>query len=336
MTEKSEVVKVRRQHLRVIAGQLVRHENTVLAIVLIGLTAVFGVITKGITTSVSNMTNILLQSSIRGVASVGQAFVILSAGIDVSVGGMALFCSILGASLMTGETAMNPAGHQISIFLAIPIMLVAGMAWGLLNGSLVSRARMPALIVTLAMWRITTGAAFGACRGGSIGRLPDQFGFLGAGKIAGLPVPVIIFAVTAVIAYLTLNYTTYGRAVYAVGGNPVSAWLSGINVKNILHSVYAVSGFLAGLAGVIGTARIMSASMRSLGGLELDAIAATVIGGVSLAGGRGTIIGVVIGTLIIGVINNATSVLGLGPELKGIVTGVIIVVAVLIDSLRRR
>jgi ribose/xylose/arabinose/galactoside ABC-type transport system permease subunit len=195
---------------------------------------------------------------------------------------------------------------------------------------------MPALIVTLAMWEITKGVAFQVSGGYSITQMPEALVWFGSGTIAGVPVPVIAFIAVAVIAYFILSHTPFGRSVYAVGGNPVSAWLSGINVKRIIFSVYVIAGFLAGMAGVIMTARVMSASMRTLQGLELNTIAAVCIGGVSLMGGIGSIIGVVIGILIIGVINNGMSVLGAGPAVQGIVKGVIIFTAVAIDYVRHR
>jgi len=186
------------------------------------------------------------------------------------------------------------------------------------------------------MWEITKGSAFQIGGGQSIGFLPEGLLFFGSGRIAGVPVPVIIFIIVAVVGYLVLNYTTYGRSVYAVGGNPVSAWLSGINVKRILFSVYAISGFLAGLAGVIITGRVMSASMISLQGLEIDSIASATVGGMSLSGGKGSLLGVVFGVLIIGVVNNSMSVLGAGPSVQGIVKGAIILIAVAVDYIRRQ
>ena len=149
-------------------------------------------------------------------------------------------------------------------------------------------------------------------------------------------VPLIIFILVAASSYFVLRHTTFGRSVYAAGGNPASAWLSGINVKKTLLIVYAISGCLSGLAGVVMTARVMSASMRTLEGVELDSIAAAAIGGISLMGGRGSLIGVIFGVLIIGVINNAMSVLGASPAVVGIVKGAIIFSAVAIDYLRRQ
>ncbi|MCD6453363.1 MAG: ABC transporter permease [Dehalococcoidales bacterium] len=323
-------VKARR-----IAKTFLKQENAVLVIVLIALIGGMGVATHGLTSSRANMMNVLLQSAIRGIASVGQAFVILTAGIDLSVGGIGLCASILGSLMMTGGW-QNILGHPISVGLGILVMLLVGLGWGSLNGAAVSRIGMPALIVTLAIWQITKGAAFHMSSGRAIGELPQGLAFFGIGRVAGVPVPVIIFIAVCVVAYFILNHTTYGRSVYATGGNPVSAWLSGINVKKVLFSVYAISGFLAGLAGVIMTSRVMSTSMRTLEGLELDSIAAVVIGGASLVGGRGSLIGVVLGVLILGVINNGMSVMGADPATVGIVKGVIIFAAVAIDYLRRR
>ena len=313
----------------------IRREYGILLIVLIALIGGMGVITKGKTIATANMVNVLLQSSIRGVASVGQAFVILSAGIDVSVGGVGLMCSVLGSALMT-PTYLNIIGKPLSMYAAIPIMLLVGTSWGIANGSSVARIGMPALIVTLAMWEITKGAAFHICQGASVGYLPDNMAFFGSGTVAGVPVPIIIFIAVAAVGYFVLEHTTFGRSIYAVGGNPVSAWLSGIHVKNMQFLVYVISGFLAGLAAVVMTARVMSASMGSLAGLEIDTIAAVCVGGISLAGGKGSVIGAIIGVIIIGVVNNAMSVLGASPALQGIVKGVIIFTAVAADYLRRR
>lgn len=325
-----------RNTAREIAKRFFRHENAILVVVLIALIGGMAVVTKGLTASRVNIFNILLQSSIRGVASVGQALVVLSAGIDLSVAGVGLFCATLGSTLMTLDPTISIVSNPYSIYTAIPIMLLVGACWGVINGSTISRLGMPALIVTIAMWEVSKGAAFVLNRGRMIHPLPDNLAFLGAGNVAGVPVPVIIFIAVAVIAYFVLYHTTFGRSVYAVGGNPVAAWLTGINVKNVLFTLYVISGFLAGLAGVIMTARCMSSSMQTLSGLELDTIASVFIGGISMTGGKGNLIGVIIGVLIIGVINNAMSVLGAGAAIQSVVKGAIIIIAVAIDCLRRR
>jgi len=332
-----EIVAIQRpSRAQEIAKRIFRHENAILGFVLAGIIGMMGGITGGKSLSTTNMMNILLQSSMRGVSSMGQAFVIFTAGIDLSVEGVVLMSAILGATLMTKAPDLSIVSHPWPFFVGVPIMLLMGTAWGVVNGSLVSRIGIPPLIATLGIWQITNGLGFYLCKGYTISQQPDALFFLGAGRIAGVPVPVIIFIVVAVISYLVLNHTTYGRAIYAVGGNPTSAWLSGINVKNILFSVYAVSGFLTSLAGVIGTARNMAVSMLTLQGLLLDTIASVCIGGVSLAGGKGNVIGAVIGVMIIGVINNGMSILGAGPEVMGLSKGTIIITAVVIDYWRRR
>jgi len=317
-----------------IAKRFFRQETAVLFIVLGAVIGGFGVITSGLSITYANMMNVLLQSSMRGVAAIGQAFVILTAGIDVSVGGLGKFIAVLGAGLMA-QNWQNIIGYPMSPYVVIPIMPVVGASIGALSGLMVSRIGMPALIVTLGMWQIMYGASFQICGGSALSYLPLSVAWVGQGSVGRVPVPVLIFVGICTVGYFVAQHTSYGRAVYATGGNPVSAWLSGININNMLFSVYVISGFLAGLAGVIMTGRTMSATMRTLDGLELDSIAAATIGGMSLAGGRGSMIGVVLGVIIIGVINNGMSILGAGPALQGIAKGAIILVAVAIDYWRR-
>lgn len=311
-----------------IAKRFFRHENAVLVLILVGIVAALAVATRGATLTRGNITNIWVQSSSRGIAAIGQTFVLLASGIDISIGGVGLMCAILGAKLMSGQVGFPIVG--------IGAMLLLGLGIGALNGSLVSRIGMPAVIVTLAMWQVTTGGAYMICRGKVTRFLPEVFAFFGQGYIAGVPVPVIIFLAVSGVAYFVLYHTTFGRSVYAVGGNPVSAWLSGINVKNIQFMVYVISGFLAALVGLIIMSRVMSAGMTTVVGVELDSIAAVVIGGVSLAGGKGTMIGAVIGVLILGILNNGMNVFALDPAYQDVVKGSIIIAAVAIDYLRRR
>jgi len=244
---------------------------------------------------------------------------------------------VLGAGFMTQNWQnINPLGFPLPIAVGAIIMVLAGLGWGAFNGFFVSKVGIPALIVTLGLWQILTGMAFRVSSGRAIGWLPDSIIWWGAGTVAGVPVPVIIFIIAAIIVYFVLTYTTFGRSVYAVGGNPTSAWLSGIKVNTILFAVYCIAGFFSGLSAFIMLGRIQSASMRSLQGLELDSIAAATIGGISLMGGRGNILGVIIGALIIGVVNNGMSVMNADPSVYGIIKGSIIIMAVTIDFVRRR
>lgn len=336
MTETTEKPQSTTERARDIARRFFGNENAVLVLVLIGLIGGMGVVTKGASLNPANIMNILIQSSIRGVAAVGQTFVVLSAGIDISVGANALLASVMAASLLTSEPRHQLYGIQLPMYGGIAIMLLVATGVGMVNGSLVSRIGVPPLIVTLGMWEILKGAAFQVCWGAAIGWLPEGLRFFGSGRVFGVGVPVFIWIAVAATGYFVLTHTSFGRAIYATGGNPVSAWLSGINIRNIHFTVYVISGFLAGLAGLIATARVLSASMLTATGLELDSIAAVFVGGVSLMGGRGSLIGVVLGTIIIGVINNSMSILGAQPPMQGIVKGAIIITAVAIDCIRRR
>ena len=265
--------------------------------------------------------------------AVGQAFVMLSAGIDLSVGGVAILVSCLGASLMSESPRY--AAH-LPVALGVLIMVLVGIGLGASNGVMVSRFRMSPLIVTLAMWQIGIGGAFQVTKEGETVRyLPETLAFFGKGNIGGVPVPIIIFVAAIVVGYLVLNHTSFGRSIYAVGGSEVTAMLSGIKVRNIRFLVYTICGLCAGIAGVIQLSRIMAANTMVLYGLEIDSIAAVVIGGVSLFGGRGSIIGVLLGVLILGVVGNGMNLLGLTIYMQWMVRGGVILIAVVIDSLRR-
>jgi len=302
---------------------------------LIVISAALGGLTKGLTLSRDNVNNVLLQSSYRGVASIGQAFVILTGGIDVSVGGMALLTANLGAALMT-TGRQNIVGGAVPIPLGVLVMALMGIGVGLTNGIFVSRLRVPALIVTIAMWRIAWGGTWQIAGGNTITGVPRSLAFLGQGYLAGVPMSVVLLIAVAVIAYFVLYYTPFGRSVYAVGGNPVSAWLSGLKASNIVLAVYGISGFTAALAAMITVSRTLTASMVTLEGLELDTIAVVCIGGISLAGGRGNLIGVIIGAIILGVINNGMNILAVDPSFQDLIKGVIILAAVTVDVIRRR
>ncbi|MBA7706003.1 D-allose transport system permease protein AlsC [subsurface metagenome] len=326
--------RARRHALRIIGN-----ENFVLAIVLIVIMGVMGVLTKGLFLTPTNIRNLLLRTCIVGVAAVGQAFVVLSAGIDLSVGGVTILSSCLGAGLMTANVrlALLPDGAYLPMAAGIVIMVLVGIGVGAVNGFSVSRLRMSPLIVTIAIWQITKGAAYQLThRGQLIMKLPDSLAFFGQGNIGGVPVPIIIFILAIVIGNFVLNYTTFGRFIYAVGGNEASAWLSGIKVQNIRLWVYVVSGFCVGLAAIIALSRVMCGSTSVVIGLELDSIAAVIIGGVSLFGGKGSMIGVLIGVLILAVMDNAMNIMELVPHHQMMIKGAVIIAAVAMDVWRRR
>ena len=324
-----------------IARRVIRHENAALVIVLASIIGAMALATGGKSILPRNMRMIPVQTASRGVASLGQAFVILSAGIDLSIAGVAFATSALGAAMMTHQIWQNILGYAAPIWVGIPAMLAAGAGLGAISGLLVSRANIPPLITTLGMWQIAHGIGFFITGGFTITRMVDPLRFFGQGWVLGgtpakFPVGGIMFLVMAATVYFVLHHTSYARAVYATGGNPVSAWLAGINVRNIRLSVFIISGLLAATGGLILTSRVMSVSYQSFYGLELESIASVVIGGVSLFGGKGTLIGVVLGVFIIGVIKNGMSILGTDPFMEGLLLGALVITAVGIDYWRKR
>jgi ribose/xylose/arabinose/galactoside ABC-type transport system permease subunit len=329
---------------RDIARRVLRYENATLGIILAALIGIFAVVTGGKTIAAGNMRMIAVEGATMGVGAIGQLFVMLTAGIDLSVAGIAFGTSALGASMMCTElwrnilVTHNILGYTVpaSIWVGIPATLAMGVGFGVISGLVVSRIGVPPFIATLGMWQIAHGTGFMITGGFTIPHLIDPLRFFGQRFIYGFPVPGIIWIVVAVIAYFVLNYTSYARSVYATGSNPVSAWLSGISVRNTQLSVYMISGFTAALGGLIRTARVMSVSYSSFTGLELQTIACTVVGGVSLFGGKGTVIGVVLGSLIISIILNGMTVLRADPFLQSLTLGVIVIAAVAIDYWRGR
>ncbi len=277
--------------------------------------------------SVSNITNVFTQVSVNAIIAIGMTFVILTGGIDLSVGSTLAISGAVGASIVksTGK-----------VFLAIIVAAVIGIAVGLINGLLVSKGKLQAFIVTLATMTIFRGATLVFTDGTPISKLPEAFVKIGNGKLGFMPIPVIITIIIAIIAVYALSQTRFGRYLYALGGNEDASRLSGINTDKIKTLVYVVSGFASAIAGVIITSRIGSASPNAGTGFELDAIAAVVIGGTSLAGGEGTITGTLIGALIIGVLNNGLNLMNVSPFYQSIVKGLVILIAVLLDKKSRK
>ncbi len=333
MTEIAQRPEAEGETARGIGRRVVAHENFAIGMVLVALVAALGGASRGATVTPINVGNVLLQSSVRGVVAIGQAFVILTANIDLSVAGVGVMAMMVGGGMITTQwqnIVVPLIGHPASIYAAIPVMLVVGACWGLLNGTLVSRLGIPSLIATFGVWQLGYGAAYYVTNGEALMELPESLAVYGS-----LPAAPIIFFSVAVVAYIVLNHTGFGRNIYAVGGNPVSAFLSGINVRRTYFYVFIISGLLAGLGGVLFLSRGMAASIEALRGLELDSIAACAIGGISLFGGRGNIVGVVLGAVIIGVLTNAISVMHMGHAARYIIKGAIIIGAVAADIIRR-
>jgi len=334
MPSATQSEKSRSSILKSSSLNIVKHEDFTLAIILVIICVVLSVITHGLFADRTNILNILLQSSMLGVVAVGQAFVILTAGIDLSVGGIGILSGVMGASLLSAE-AGTLGGGAVPISLGILVMLMIGAGMGAINGVLVSRLRLPALIATLAIWQVAKGSAYQLTLAQIIRELPERLAPIAHGSIGGVPIPVLIFIAAIAVGYFVLNHTSFGKSIYAVGGNIVTAWFSGIKTKNTLFWVYVVSGTCAGIASIIQLSRIMVGTFGMFSSLELDSIAAVVIGGVSLFGGKGSIIGVLIGVLILGVINNGMNLMGLNQFMQNVIKGLVIFAAVAIDAWRR-
>lgn len=267
-----------------------------------------------------NIANMLKQASSLGVATVGQTFVILIGGIDLSVAAVVALMSVLAANMMNGEDR-----------LALPVALFClGVATlvGVTNGLLVTKLKIPAFIATLGMILLVQGVRFLYTQGAPKGSIPDSLRFWGRGSVGTIPTAIIVWAVIVIIAVIVLDRTNFGRRIYAVGGNPQAAMLSGVRVDNIIIACYTICSFLAGVAGLMLTGYIGLADNWLGRGYELDSIAAVVVGGTVLKGGRGSILGSVAGVFIITILYNLVLLIGLDEEVQRIVKGLAIILAV--------
>ncbi len=277
--------------------------------------------------TVSNLLNVLEQTAINAIVAVGMTFVIISGGIDLSVGSILALSGIaLGSALQAGVAAP----------LAIALALAVGLGCGLVNGALVTFGRLPPFIATLGMMSVARGAALMLAEGRPISGFGEEFRLLATGRVLMVPAPALIAAGIYAVAHFVLANTVFGRAAYAIGGNEEAARLSGVHVRYHKTAIYGVAGLMSAAAAVILTARLNSAQPTAGTMYELDAIAATVIGGTSLLGGEGTIMGALIGALIMGVLRNGLNLLNVSSFIQQVVIGVVIIGAVLVDmSLKR-
>lgn len=276
-----------------------------------------------------NLINVLRQVALFGIVSVGMTFVILTAGIDLSVGSIVAVVAVTAAMLLDAAVP-------------IPLVIIAGLAIGLVmgavNGAGITLGGIPPFIMTLGTMVMGRGLAMTISDGHPIHfrAVADQFAWLGQGHLLGLPVPVWVFAIVAALAAGLLRFTAFGRNIYAVGSNPEAARLAGIDVKRTIFLVYLISGFLSGLTALIFISRLTVGEPVAGTGLELEAIAITVIGGTSLFGGEGRISGTILGAAIVAVLANILNLFGVSPFTQQIVKGAIIVAAVLFEIIRRR
>ena len=282
--------------------------------------------------SVANLTNIFTQISINTVIAVGMTFVILLGGIDLSVGSVLALCTIVA-----GMTITNPAlPVPLAIFLAVLASILMGSACGLFNGFVTERWKIHSFIVTLGMLNIARGAALQISESRTIFSFPAVFNQFGAATVLGVPVIFIIAVVLVLIGRFILNRTVYGRLIYAIGNNEEAVRLSGHNPSLVKMIAFTLTGLCVGLASIMYMLRLNIASPILGVGFELNAIAAVVIGGTSMSGGKGSMVGTFLGACIIGVLNNGLLLLGMGDFARQMVTGFIIIVAVIIDTYRAK
>ncbi len=293
--------------------------------VLVGLVILFGIASPHFF-STDNLLNVMQQSAINAILGIGLTFVIISGGIDLSVGSILALSGLVVADLLV-------AGH--SIVVAVAAGLLVGFGCGLANGLITTLGRIPPFISTLGMMLMARSAAKIYSGSKPISGLPDSFRAL-SGDIAGVPVMVLVVAALYVVAHLVLTRTKLGRYTYAIGGNEQAAWLSGVPVGRYKVAIYALSGLMAGAAAVLMTSRLNAASPLSGEMYELYAIAAAVIGGVSLMGGEGRVLGTMIGALIMGTLRNGLNALNVPSALEGMVVGGVLVAAVVLDRARHR
>jgi len=299
-----------------------------------GLVIVFGIICLIISLitpqflTLSNWTIIITQVSINALLAFGVTFVIITGGIDLSLGSIVAVAGVTSAML----------AHTDSYPVLIPISmgLLAGLLLGAFNGFIITKSKIAPFIVTLGTMTIGRGLALILSDGRPVSNLSDSFNYLGSGTFLGIPVLILIFILVFALCSIILNKTILGRYIYAIGGNEQAARASGINIDRVKLSVYSISGLLAGLAGILLASRITTGQPNAGAGFELDAIAAVVIGGTSTTGGRGSMIGTLIGVLLIGVINNGLDLLNITSYYQQVVMGIIIIGAVVLDSLNKK
>ncbi|MBQ3457353.1 MAG: ABC transporter permease [Synergistaceae bacterium] len=303
-------------------------ENMGTLIGLFAMCLILSFTTNGVFYSQRNLVNVLRQVSSNACLAFGMTFAIITGGIDLSVGSILA----LSGTLSAGFIVNSGLSVQQSVIAAI----VIGTALGLFNGFMIAKTTIPPFIVTLAMMQIARGAAYIYSNGQPIRAMIPEYQIIGTGYLGPVPYPVIYMIVFLIICVVLLSKTRFGRHVYAVGGNDKAAIFSGVNVARTKMLVYTMSGFLAAFTGVVLCARMASGQPTAGQSFEMDAIAATVLGGTSMSGGVGKIGSTMIGVLIIGVLNNGLNLLGLNSFWQQIAKGIVILLAVYVDMLKKR
>lgn len=307
--------------------------------ILVVFVVLLAIITGGRFLKIDNLMNVIVQIAPIGILALGMMFAIITLGIDLSVGATVAIAAVVSASLAqvtSAPTRFFPGLPSMPIFVPVLAGLLVGALIGATIGGLIAAFKIPPFIATLGMMTAGRGIALIYTDGRPISQLAPGFTWLGQGKILGVPVPVWLLVGCAIIIWVILNRTRFGRHVYAIGGNAQAARVSGISISKVQFFIYTLIGILAGLAGMILAARIGSGNPQLGTGIELDAITATVIGGTSFSGGVGTVWGVMVGAVIIGVINNGLDLLNISPFWQMVVKGAIIVIAIIIDERKNR
>lgn len=275
--------------------------------------------------STENLINIARQSAILGISAVGMTFVLLTGGIDLTVGSILSLVSIICAKLMV-EAGFPP-------ILAVSITLAVVCLFGVFNAFIITQIGIPPLITTLGMMSTLRGISYVLCKGRSVWDFPEKFKIIGQGYVGIIPIPVIIMIVIFILGWIFLNKTVYGRWIYGIGANEEAARLSGINVKRMKYLVYTLCSLFTGIAGIILLSRLSSGQPKVGTGFELNVITVVVLGGVSIFGGEGNLVGVIWGLLIVGVLNNGMIILNLSDYYQKIVVGLVLIAAVSFDVL---
>ena len=305
-----------------------------IALILVGMVILMTILKPNSFPTGKNILNILNQSAIVGIMALGMTLVIISKGIDLSVGSVLALAGVVAASLaQTQEASIKVFENLGPLPIFIPILAAVGIGSlsGLISGSLIAYTGIPAFISTLGMMTIARGVVFLYTQGQPVSKLSDGLLFFGSNVFEVIPVPVIVYAIMIIITAIILGYTRFGKSVYAIGGNIHAAEVSGIKVKRNILLIYMFSGVTAALASILFTGRVASVHPGAASGYELTVIAATTIGGTSHSGGIGTIWGAVVGTLILSVLTNGFTLLSIDPYWQQIVQGMIIVGAVVLD-----
>ena len=307
-------------------------------VILVAVVAILTLATGGKFLQPQNLINVVRQMTPIAMLAIGLTSVIISTGIDLSVGSIIGLAAVVSTSLAQRPEATNLMYPGLSVPLVVAILagLAVGAACGLVNGLLIAGFKIPPFIATLGMMTAARGLALIYSNGRPISALTPEFNVLGQGEPLGIPVPIILLAGVAILAHVLLNYTRFGRHVYALGGNEQAARVSGINLSRVKIGIYAFSGLLAGLAGMVLAGRIGSGNPTLGTGYELDAIASAVIGGTSFTGGIGTVWGTIVGALLIGSLNTGLDLLNVSNFWQQVAKGVIIVVAIVIDARKNR